>query len=171
MRSAECLEPDDGPPIAGWAIGPDVFFMPTRSFHRTALILFVALGVAGLAGCQPTGNARCDKLTAQIARADQNGYRLRCDAPFAGQANTGRLVLGWTDHATDTIWIWPERLVDSRALRKVAWHEVGHVVWERRNRSGTQAEEERWADGFAYCTEPIAGVSYSIRPTNCGAYR
>ena len=96
-----------------------------------------------------TGNARCDKLTAQIARADQNGYRLRCDAPFAGQANTGRLVLGWTDHATDTIWIWPERLVDSRALRKVAWHEVGHVVWERRNRSGTQAEEERWAMDIA----------------------
>ena len=145
--------------------------MPTRSPHRTAVILFVLAGVAGLTACQPTGNPRCDKLAAQITRAEELGYRLRCDAPFPGQANGGRLVLGWTDHSADTIWIWPERLVDNRALRKVAWHEVGHVVWERRHLSGTQTEEERWADGFAYCAEPIAGVSYSARPTNCRSYR
>ena len=137
---------------------------------RLTLVLLVLVAVS-MGGCQPTGNARCDKLTAQIARADQYGYRLRCDAPFEGRTNTGLLALGWTDHATDTIWIWPKRLVDDRALRKVAWHEVGHVVWERSDRSGTQAAEELWADGFAYCTEPIAGVSYSIRPTDCGAYR
>ena len=145
--------------------------MPTRSPHRIIAILFVLTSVAGLSACQPTGSARCDKLVAQISRAEGLGYRLRCDAPFPGQSNSGRLVLGWTDHSTDTIWIWPARLLDDRALRKVAWHEVGHVVWERRHRSGTQAEEERWADGYAYCAEPIAGVSYSIRPTDCRTYR
>ena len=80
-------------------------------------------------------------------------------------------MLGWTEHSSHTVWMWPDKMLDNRVLRKVAWHEVGHVVWERQGRTGTQVQEERWADGYAYCAEPIAGVSYAVRPSNCRDYR
>ena len=145
--------------------------MLRRSIRHLAVVLATLALALGLGACQPTGNPRCDQLAAQIARAEALGYRIRCDAPFPGEASDGRQVLGWTDHDTHTIWMWPARLPDPRALRKVAWHEVGHAVWERHGWSGAQADEERWADGFAYCAEPIQGVGYLVRPADCRGYR
>jgi hypothetical protein len=144
-----------------------------RTTHRSrsvriALVLAVALSV--VAGCQPTGDLRCDTLVVQRARAEALGYRLRCDAPFSGVSSSGRSVLGWTEHDTHTIWLWPDKL-SGNALRKVAWHEIGHVVWDRKGHHGTQADEERWSDGYAYCAEPIKGVSYALRPASCASYR
>ncbi len=135
----------------------------------TALLALSVSG--GLAACQPTGNPRCDALVGPVSRADSFGYRVRCDASFPGVSSTGQNVLGWTDHKTKTVWMWPNKMKDDRVLRKVAWHEVGHIVWTRQHRQGTQAEEERWADGYSYCAEPIPGVGYAIRPSDCSGYR
>ncbi len=136
----------------------------------TAVALALLVGGA-LAACEPTGNARCDALGAQRVAAERLDYPIKCDAKVEGVANDGRSVLGWTDHENRTIWLWPTKMTDDRVLRKVAWHELGHVAWDVLGRKGTQADEERWADGFAYCSEPIKGVSYSSRPGSCKGYR
>lgn len=141
---------------------------PTKPIASALLALTVA---ASLGACQPTGNLRCDRLVRPVARASALGYEVRCDASFSGTSSAGQNVLGWTDHKTETIWLWPDKMKDDRVLRKVAWHEVGHVVWERRGYDGPQSNEERWADGYAYCAEPIKGVSYTSRPSDCRPYR
>ena len=120
------------------------------ALRRSAAVLGVLLVAATLTGCQPTGHPRCDALKAQVATADAQGYRVRCDASFSGQSNAGHSVLGWTEHSSHTVWMWPDKMLDNRVLRKVAWHEVGHVVWERQGHAGSQLQEERWADGYAY---------------------
>ena len=149
---------------------PDLVGMAT--FPARALAAVLALAVAGtLAACEPTGHPRCDALWGPVSRAESLGYRVRCDASFPGTSSTGQSILGWTDHAKRTIWLWPAKMRDDRVLRKVAWHEVGHAAWERQGRSGTQSAEEQWADGYAYCAERIAGVSYAIRPASCAGYR
>jgi hypothetical protein len=139
--------------------------------RRSAVVVLALLVVGALAACQPTGHPRCDALTKQVMRAESFGYRIRCDASFPGTSNEGRSVLGWTDHDAKTLWIWPSKITDDRVLRKIAWHEIGHVAWDRQGRTGTQEAEERWADGYAYCAEPIKGVSYSSRPTSCAPYQ
>jgi hypothetical protein len=157
------ISPDTGAPVAQ--------DMDVSSVKRVAVALLALTISAGLAACQPTGSARCDKLQATLAQAESYGYRVRCDATFPGVSSTGQNVLGWTDHTTKTIWMWPAKMTDQRVLRKVAWHEVGHIAWTRQHRTGTQSAEERWADGYAYCAEPIQGVGYSIIPTDCRGYR
>lgn len=144
--------------------------MQRSPLQRSATIVIVIVAATVLAACQPTGHPRCDDLTRQRARADSYDYPIRCNATFSGVSNAGRSVLGWTDHDSDIIWLWPNKMTDSRVLRKVAWHEIGHVAWDRQGRSGTQAAEELWADGYSYCSEPIAGVGYSSRPTDCTSY-
>jgi hypothetical protein len=145
--------------------------MHHSSTRRIAVILISLVALGGLAACEPTGHPRCDALHKQVARAESFGYHVRCDPSFPAVSGTGRSIVGWTDHANKTIWMWPDRMPDSRALRKVAWHEVGHIVWDRQNRAGTQADEERWVDGYSYCAEPIQGVGYAIIPTSCTNYR
>jgi len=145
--------------------------MRTTRLRRAAYVALPLLVAGALTACEPTGHPRCDALVRQVVTADSFGYRIRCDATFPGTSNEGRSVLGWADHDSKTIWIWPNKITDDRVLRKIAWHEIGHVVWDRKGRTGTHDEEERWADGYAYCAEPIKGVSYTIRPTNCSSYR
>ncbi|MEQ1788182.1 MAG: hypothetical protein ABL966_14100 [Acidimicrobiales bacterium] len=145
--------------------------MRLASTKSIAAVLLTLVVMTGLGACRPTGDLRCDQLVRPVARASALGYEVRCDATFSGTSSAGQNVLGWTDHKTQTIWLWPDKMTDDRVLRKVAWHEVGHVVWERRDYSGPQSNEERWADGYAYCAEPIKGVSYANRPTDCSPFR
>lgn len=143
---------------------------PSPSPHP-AVAAVVLTFAAAISACQPTGHPRCDALKAQRAVAETLDFQIRCDADFPGVSGEGRSVLGWTDYKTRSIWLWTNKMGDDRVLRKVAWHELGHVVWDRKGLAGTQAAEERWADGYSYCTEPIAGVGYSSRPKDCRGYR
>lgn len=134
-------------------------------------MLFVA---AGLAGCQrPTGNGWCDRaLGAQNEAINSHGWTLRCDpsAPDL-QYDPPSWVQGFADPAKMVVALWPDRISSEPLLRKTAWHELGHVVFDDRPRGGSgQSYEEWWADGFAWCVEPIAGVSYLNMPTDCRPY-
>ncbi len=158
--------------MSGGSGTSDPFDMTKRTtLHRTVLAVLAVTVAGSLAACQPTGHPRCDRLTSPNAKAEAFGYRVRCNATFPGVSTSGKSVLGWTDHANRTIWLWPGKMGDDRVLRKVAWHEVGHVAWDRLKKSGTQATEEKWAEGYAYCAEPIKGVGYSSRPSDCRGYR
>jgi hypothetical protein len=145
--------------------------MPSSRLHRAGLAALVLLASAAAAACQPTGHPRCDALVAQRVLADDLGYQIRCDPDFPGTSPTGRAIVGWAEHDERILWLWPDRMTDTRVLRKIAWHELGHVVWDRQGRTGTQADEERWADGFSWCQEQLAGVGYTYRPTNCAEFR
>lgn len=126
--------------------------------------------VAALAACHPgTGHPACDPQHPQRDLAARLGYKFDCTPPAYFEPH-----IGWADHKTKTLWIWADRIPTSghRAVRKTMWHELGHAVVERRGMTfPTHSAEERWADGFAYCKEPIQGVSYLLIPTSCTNYR
>jgi hypothetical protein len=73
------------------------------------------------------------------------------------------------------VWIWTDRTVafgGIALLRQVAWHEIGHVTHISRGMVFASTDErERWADGFSWCKERIAGVGYQVMPEDCTDYR
>lgn len=132
------------------------------------LLVLAVLAVIPLAACEPTGHPRCDNLLgAQRFEIEARGWLLRCDPPASFHYDGGYQPSGWTDHKTRTVWLWPDRIPDDRVLIKTAWHELGHIVYGEHGYRGTQADEERWADGYAWCREPIFGISYLSMPTGC----
>lgn len=144
----------------------------------TRTVVRVVMGaalVAALAACQqPTGNPRCDRLLdPQQTGIEAHGYKLRCDPTFLPQADQTRpptyeesIRVGWHDPSTKTIWMWPDR-ADDPLLRKVAWHELGHIVFDERDPA---ADAEWWADGYSWCRERVAGQDYVNRPVDCRPY-
>jgi len=119
-----------------------------------------------LAACEPTGHDRCDRLLiAQHVEIEAHGWRLRCDPADAPH-------LGWADRSTRTVWLWPDRMPDDRVLRRVAWHELGHIVAWERGVDGTGQQAEEWADAYSWCREPLP-VSYygDPRGVDCSTYR
>lgn len=127
--------------------------------------LLAAVLLLAAAACQPTGATRCDRQVGALIVAEREGWSFDCRPPSSWDQH-----LGWADHDTRTLWIWEHRLTNDRALAKVMWHELGHTVWSRQGRVGSQAQEEAWADGWAWCAYPLPGVSYLAHPTNCGGY-
>lgn len=121
-------------------------------------------------GCDSTGSPRCDSLLpAQNAAIAAHGWTLRCDpdAPDL-RYDPPAWVQGYADPSKMVVALWPDRIATDPLLRKTAWHELGHVVYDDRPRT---MNEELWADGFAWCVEPIAGVGYMNSPTDCTDYR
>lgn len=134
------------------------------------ILVLVAVVLTLTAACNPTGSPRCDQvLPAQNAAIAAHGWTLRCDpdAPDL-RYDPPAWVQGYADPSKMVVALWPDRIASDLVLRKQAWHELGHVVFDDRPR-GT-VNEEWWADGFAWCVEPIAGVSYMNMPTDCGPY-
>lgn len=76
-----------------------------------------------------------------------------------------------TDHQARVVYIWPPS--NGAATIAVLWHEHGHVLVEQRGTVfASQADEERWAWGHAWCIAPQSGLGYPIKPTaaECPAY-
>ncbi len=110
--------------------------------RRTIAVLAVcAIWLGILAACEPTGDVRCDDYWGPQVHIERNGYRLDCTPPFEGRANDGRLVAGWTETSTRTVWMWPDRHRSPALFRRSLWHEAGH----------TYGYDEWHSDVFAWC--------------------
>src|SRR4051794_31046008 len=122
------------------------------------LIAAVVIAVATVMGpCgpwQPSGSPRCDQvIPAQHYEIEAHGWKLDCNDHNEFAWPQG--VTGWADSGSYTIFIRQSHIDDDRVLRKIAWHELGHVVFGERHITGVN--EEWWADGYSYCREPISG--------------
>lgn len=142
---------------------------------KKIIAIMFAMGLLlTLAACHvTTGRAACDARVGPVAKADIEGYHFDCTPPSNFEVH-----LGWADHANHKLYVWVDyHGLSDPAVRpiliKVMWHEVGHAVLYRL--VGNQLPEstrEWWADGFSWCAEPQAGVSYLNRPTaaQCPTY-
>ena len=133
--------------------------------HRTLRVLAASVVLATtFAACQPTGSTRCDAYWPPLAVMEtQTAYRMDCTPGFPNKTPTGQNILGWADHGTKTLWIWPDGISD-RLLHKVMWHEVGHAKGHH---------SEHHADAYAYCHMSAAereGISFMYpwpSPADC----
>lgn len=136
-----------------------------RQVRRVVLASALAVGAFLTAGCQPTGVPECDRNVAALVVADVEGYRYDC-TPTEVQLPAHKD--GWADHENRVLYVRPD---GTNFTIKVMWHELGHGVYTNRyGLSGTQAQREDWADGYAWCRQPIPGMSYRVKPTNCALY-
>jgi hypothetical protein len=129
--------------------------------RRTVHALLAAALVLSLAACQPTGVPVCDGTGWALLQAEAFGYVFDCTPDLPGAPAN---VLGFADHPNRVLYVWPDRMPPV-VVPKIMWHELGHVAWDRQGRSGSQAAEETWADGYAWCKQPIPVVSFRSRPT------
>lgn len=119
-----------------------------------SLVTLIVLAAFGVAACEPTGSERCDELKHAFgarAVAEAQGYRVDCTPGFEGRAPDGRLVVGWTEHKSRTVWIWPNRIKvthDDAGLLRVLWHEAGHTI----------GLDEHGAEVYAWCHMTAAEV-------------
>lgn len=132
---------------------------------RSLLVLLV-VAVFVTVGCNDTHSARCnDVLLSQNTFLDKHGWRLECGAG-GGVKPDGTFARGWTDFATNTVYLWPDQMPDDRVLRKVAQHELGHVLY---------GHDETTAELFSYCTLKQDGIGYALSPypplpSSCGQF-
>jgi hypothetical protein len=125
-------------------------------------VLLVA-ALLSCTACQPTGVRVCDRNTAALVIAEVEGYRYDCTPTEVDL----QWHMGWADHANRILYVVPD---GAKRTADVMWHELGHAVWENRGYTGTQAQEERWADGYSWCHYPQQGISYQTKPTDCAPY-
>jgi hypothetical protein len=138
-------------------------------------ILAAALAMVALAGCEPTGDPRCDANLRDIqVQIEAYGWHLSCAPPASDARYSDFGQFGQTG-PDQTVWIWADRTIDFGGiplLRQVAWHELGHVTHITRGVVFDSPDaREQWADGFSWCKEQIQGVGYTLMPEDCTTYR
>lgn len=138
-------------------------------------IVFVVAMVLTLSSCHvSTGNAACNARVGPLAKADIEGYHFDCTPPQHITDSVPVQVLAVIVYDDDMIYLWPSRTGTGDFMTKTMWHEVGHAVLFRVLNGNVlpHAASEAWADGYAWCAEPIAGMSYLRKPTpaQCPSY-
>lgn len=123
------------------------------------LVRITVLAVLGasLLACQPTGDVRCDRQWDILFEIEAEGWTIDCAPDFDNIAGSGpregQRLGGWADHSRSTVWVWPEAMPTNDQLRKLMWHELGHVVGNT---------DETDADIYAYCREPGLDAAYGF---------